>query len=1085
MIHNEALSDHFQPRQENLKSIETRPLLTEQQIFELEPRFDQAVKKFQDLLNAQDLHKSLTPLLAEVLYLAQQPFQEAAAATEFFALVSAIEEARTGHHHPAWEQAAAALYVCYCHQEPEIQSILMAPGEGKTFMICLANVWRVLSGVPVDVYTDKQANVEQSFSETQALYKLLGIESEKIMTRVQLTEKDYLHYLMQMDDYQKFKTDRAHLPWPKVRYGVWSNFIHEYLARQDKIAVLEAVLAKDTDFQRSQPEEAARHYSAETLTSFQAELDWLNQIVFPGAVIVDEGDAITHFETSPVIETEMLTQPYDEQQTAELELMWRLLGEKQNPQTLHKISSATGFSAADVERNFQLEEQDVPQGFADPAVAISHTPVSTDVALEKVYVAKLLEIVVEPSRLKELAALVGVDQDLLVIAQAAATAEMTSTREVDWTALTQALSPAERQDLRVLMDANNPIFNFSPLLRTSPKVNAMLALPNPVVTPQEWQALESYVPNIRQLVTVARVVEIADELYQQLFSQYSAAIFQIRSGYVLGDNYRIVSGDDGQQTIEVIGDDRQPQPGKQFHELRNVFLHLKHGLPLPRGQKVHSRILPITWFTQLVHQQIAVTSVSGSQDHPDYVVNQTGAAEAVTHRMRVFPDQDQKKAAIVELALRSKNRPVLICAQDKAELDFYKEQLRERRGQEIIEVTANEATQSGNLVPQLEKGKVLLLQITARGLNIGRLIHDEMTGKMTHSFEDGVLIIANAPPEAHARTQLRGRLGNRRANGEIFEFDALDGETGQERYAVRKDLSVERHQKFAQLEQIFQSIVQQTEKFPSIETGTRPVWNWPPHFAAAMELVDVWEESDQAVSVQASLWMALFSRDVQIPQLFKPWVKELRPTAQQLRQEYEKIRNGHVRSVEYQQQLNIEEMFQTQREQLTIDQAIQTVRNVLLHPTADTPLGQEAKLLAYEERLSIMEIVFDQADLLYPISTRDIQNQGGGKRTQAAIQERKLAKFLKDLSEWTRDWLTEKRLNKEYSAVRTEILADKNLPQEMFAGLPEQVADLGKWLENLELENEKVLDVVESALVRLNILAQHVYVLESKYTAQV
>jgi hypothetical protein len=210
-------------------------------------------------------------------------------------------------------------------KEHQVQHLEMYTGEGKTFTIAMAATWRALRGEEVMIHTDKHSNVDQSYRSMVGLYKFFGVECGIAIDHEQTTADRYRQYLLRSKEYAKFKAAtpeqrRTMKPKSRVRYGVWSQFMHEEQEIKMLISAYEHMLVGRTDFQKKEKVELSDDVRRER----ELELEWFRKLLQVDAVMADEGDDYIDLEDSDVTRDETDFRPYSDHSSVFL-LHWVLI----------------------------------------------------------------------------------------------------------------------------------------------------------------------------------------------------------------------------------------------------------------------------------------------------------------------------------------------------------------------------------------------------------------------------------------------------------------------------------------------------------------------------------------------------------------------------------------------------------------------------------------------------------------------------------------------------------------------------------------------------------------------------------------
>jgi len=1004
---------------------EKDPLRHNREIEHQQDLFWDVLKSFQNALTTENLSQEVPKLVIDILE-AKSSKSEIEQATTFFALATAVESLRSPSHAPTWQQAEAALHMVFPYQEGVPQRIQMATGEGKTFAIAIASLWEAAQGKFVTVHTDKYANVEQSHSKMSGLFELFQVSHGEVQDSLALGA-DYGKYLNGLPPHQEL---------PKIRYGTWSQSMHEYLARQQVIFTAEAFLRGDMQVLRrgAQLSEAGRG-------QLQESLEYQKKMIVPGFIPVDEGDLSLDMEESPVViaspDIELSPRERDE-----LALAWELFDDQQPtldgvPGTVEQIATAVQMDVEAVRQRFEVIPKVTVEGMASEDERKSITSQGVDLQWETFHLSKLLEATVVPEKLSQILKLLLLQyQDgqlvrsplplqnvhrLIELADASA-----ATHQLDWAAVNEALPALNYQELRAFFSAENMVLNYQEVLRQNPELRTLLKKEQGEVTQEDLQLLkETFTdfPQLLQRIIVNRLMDVVNVVWEPMMSRYSHDILSVKYLMNEGDDYQFeeVLDDQGEAHKEavILGPDRQPQPGKQFQGNIQAFVHLKHDMELPTPEKTIAQIMPMTWYQMMARRGAVVPSLSGTQDEPDFIVESTGTSQVEVLDTRVFENQQQKLRAIAKYVDRRKDVPILLCAQNYTEMKQLEELLRKLSGRDLVVLDAQHASEANQLVPRLEKGKILLLQITARGLDFGHLLEDGAG----HSFEDGLIISANQLPDTHQQKQMEGRLGGKRPSGSVVTFTALDDGLAQELYSHSPELAQKRHEKMAELEHAYGQLKAQNN-----------VTQWPESLAEAVMEIVTWEETHQPTDRGQPFWMriATYSKDFQ-----------------QLTTRLEDLQARHVRDLEKQQESNLHERYEARRRQMTIDVVIQNLWMTIMSPTAETPLGKVMLPLTHEQRQAVIERVFDEAAYLYPLSAQQVKEDS---LASTATKERaKMAQFMKDLVDRITMWIELENMEKRYNKLVKvgSMLTDTVV-------LPDAVTDLSDWLKINDEREQKV-----------------------------
>lgn len=1040
-----AEKDQSNTERAPLPTREKDPLQHDLEIEEQAPLYESTFASFKEQLQGKVLAEA-APQLAQALL--KEGGSELAIATKFFALATAVEVIRTkDQHQQNWEQAAAALHIIFPYSSREPQRIQMATGEGKTFTIALASLWKALQGEFVTVHTDKKANVDQSISKTSELYEIFGVSYGSIAD-AETMGADYEKYLNGQPPYD-------HLPL--IRYGVWGQGIHEYLSRQQLIFKYEAALRGDRFEQFG-----GGTLRPEMAPHVEAALAYQKRLLLPDVLPIDEGDLSLDMEESPVVLAGPDVEGFSAVELAEYRLAWQFFADQQpaqgdRPGTLDYISTALDYDRAAVERQYKVEPVRQVEGLGKKDDRYAVTAEGVDLLPETFYLAKLVEATVVPSMLVQVLEFTQLQQregaggepplppesikKVLEIAQTAAT----NTEPINWSAVAAALPPLRREQLQQFFSDQNPVFAYRGILDGSPELRQLLQEPNPQLDEHDWQTLRQlFGKNFDQLVqrlTIVRLIEVIQPIWELLFSKYSNDIFTTRYLMNEGDDYQFetLENAEGQERQEVVllGADRQPQPGKELQDNYQVFLHLKHGLEMPLAQKTIAQIMPITWYQMAARHGTEVSSISGTQDEPDYVVESTGKSSVEVLPTRVLGNKEEKLRAIAQYAEMHAQSPILLCAQDVDELKVLEAALNALPGRQLELLDAAHAGEAAEKVPKLQAGMILLLQITARGLDFGRLLNDGQG----HTFENGLIISAAPLPDPHQQRQMEGRLGGKRPSGRVVTFTSLDDKVAQQYYLISPKTSQRRHTQMTELNRAYSDAIS-AELF---EEDTLEL-DWPKSFSEAMVAVEAWEEAvalaekSETTPPAPPLWMELLlGESTRSPEL-QELSERLQPRFRALIHRYDALRRSQIKDLERQQNNNLKKMYESRREQMVIDVVVQNLWQEIMNPTAETPLGKKLLPLTFEQRQALVERVFDEAHLLYPLSLYQIKEDAQASR--ATKEETRMAQFMKDLSEQVSIWVDTEQTEQDYVA-----LLQRNKELTPPFDLPESVHQLPEWLE--------------------------------------
>lgn len=990
-----------------LQPKELSPIELDQQIEAQRSFFLECVANFSSKLEGKELTDELPTLLAELQKNVNS--EPITSATEFMALVSAVEGKRSRRHSVNWEQAAAALHIVFPYEKREIQRILMATGEGKTFTIAMAALWKAHLGETVTIHTDKQANVEQSHRATAELYALFGVESAQALSAEQ-AGPEYMNYL--------------NGEMPAVRYGVWSQFMHESLVRQSIVYEAKALLRGDLASQR---EGKVRLASPDGINKLIAHHE---KYLIPDTVIGDEGDVSVDLEASPVVLSQESGETLSESDVAELQLAWELF-DNQDPAALQRIAEATGFPLEKIQEKYAIAPIERVEGDDLEEDVLAVTANRVVVATEYVFFAKMFEMSATPAQLTEVLDLAIAQhasslptETLRKLREAALSAQE---GQLNWQKVAEALPVPTRSELRTFLSDQNPILSYSKVVETHPELKRVMRgdgtlseVDNDVLK----SVFGSELPLFQQRLTFFRVLAFVQQVCEPLFIHYNHDVTNVRYMLEEGNDYQIEQYEDGAEIV-VLSEDRQPQPGKQFEDNVQAFIQLKHGLPISVGQQTVGQIMPVTWYYSRSRQGSEVTSISGTQENPNYVVELTGTSRVEELPPRVFEHREQKLRAIVKYVQDRGDAPILLCAQDYSEWKALADALENTPDRELIKLDADHAEDSYELVPQLSKGKILLLQITSRGLDFGRLNEE-----MKHSFENGVIIGSGPLKDSHQEDQRRGRLGNKRPEGEVVLFTSLDDEVAQQFYLISPKTREQRAKEFSQLEVRYQQLVAS----PALSR-----LEWPTSFAEAMAEVDMWLEKDETVSLPT--WVQIIVGDQAISAEMRPHMESLTSKWKALIRRYEALREGHSSTIDRQQQNNMRRAFESRREQMTIDVVVQNIWQRVMSPTESTPLEAAVRPLRHEQRKQLMVRIFDEAEMIY--TTSKLKVKPDQQESATHNEERKMNQFMRDFTEQIIDWITIDNLHDEYRALSEAW----SLSEFKHTPLPEQLSQLAEWLD--------------------------------------
>lgn len=1017
VAHSEMLSPQVERRPPPPQ--ERDPLQHNREIEEQQSLFWAALEDFQSHLKiGEDPKVTIQRLQQEVLE-QKHGSSELQQATAFFALVTAAEVFRNPHHAPNWPQSEAALHMIFPYADQKVQRIQMAPGEGKTFTIAMASLWEASHGKSVTIHTDKHLNVQQSHDKMAGLYDLFAVTHDEVHGMHDLGN-DYGKYLNGLEPYSAL---------PLIRYGTWSQCMHEYLLRQQIMFQCEATLRGDLGVMRK-----GAKLTEAGQKQFEASLAYQKNHLIPDFIPVDEGDLSMDREDSPVVisatEAEL-----SQREQSELGLAWKMFQEQQparNGQkgTIDRLAAALDYDVDKTRARFEVVPKVVVEGMQSDSDRSTITAQGVDVNMETFYEAKLYEAAITPSLLVEMLKLMQLQyqdgelpnlplplKNIERIQELATTAIDARQEDLDWSEIEEALPSLTRAELRDFFGKANQVFNYQNVLDQQPKLRALLSRDNDELLPVDTEMLEDIlgadVEQLMQRVTIHRLVAAIAPVWEPMMTQYSHDVFNVMYMMHEGDNYQIAqTGDDSAGLLQatVLGPDRQPQPGKQFQGTTQAFVHLKHGLELPNLDKTIAQIMPITWYQMMARRRAKVASISGTQDEPDFEVESTGTSQVEILPTLLFEVQAQKLRAIVEYVTKHNDVPILLCVPDVDELMQLEVMLRKLPGRGLEVLDAKHADEAGRLVPFLEKGKILLLQFSARGLDFGRILDDGQG----HSFEDGLILSADQLPDDHQQKQLEGRVGGKRPKGRVRFFTSFDGKLAQKFYEVSPETAQKRHDKIAILERGYVEIMAQHK-------NTR----WPASIGEAVAQIETWDEIHAPTDRGQPFWMRIAneSRDFQ-----------------RLAKTFESLRERHLRDLKKQQQWNLTEINNQRRRQMAIDVVVQNLWLTVMNPTEETPLGKVLLPLTHEQRQVIIERVFEEAPQLYPLSAAQTSSDSLASADQN--EKRKMAQFMKDMVDRITMWIDLEKLDRRYMKLKLEgtLFADQII-------IPENFTKLEEWLK--------------------------------------
>jgi hypothetical protein len=179
---------------------------------------------------------------------------------------------------------------------------------------------------------------------------------------------------------------------------------------------------------------------------------------------------------------------------------------------------------------------------------------------------------------------------------------------------------------------------------------------------------------------------------------------------------------------------------------------------------------------------------------------------------------------------------------------------------------------------------------------------------------------------------------------------------------------------------------------------------------------------------------------------YRTVASELRGQCRRFFSLYDELANTHTKAIEYQQQLNLAELYEHQRKQRILDATVEKVWELLMSTDENTPLGQSVAHMTFEEKQLLAAYLFTEAPLLYPLSTRDINSSGLTERAQRSSNERKQQRFFTDLIEMVRQAATHERLQRSYTKIRESVPA---------AQLPKELDRLSAWLVEYQMRAQR------------------------------
>jgi hypothetical protein len=369
---------------------EWNPLRHDQEIAAEQEPFWRFFETCKAQLTAENLPTEVPRIAQNILEQPHRPPLEQA--TNFFALATAAEVMRTGHHTANWQQAEAALHMVFPYEDGAIQRLQMATGEGKTFTIALASLWEAVHGKYVTIHTDKKANVEQSHTKMAGLYDLFQASHGEVMDNSTVDEgsQDYLNYLHGKPPFEEL---------PHIRYGTWAQCIHEHLYRQQIIFQTQAVLQGDFEQQRT----GRWKVTPELRTQLEASLAYQKRMLRPDVIPADEGDLSVDMEDSPVVISSPDSEGLSTREENELQLVWDLFDDTEDP--FPQMASSLKYDEDKLRSRFEVKPQHTVEGLQSESTRYTVTAEGVDLQTETFYASKLLEATVLPGKLSRMLSL--------------------------------------------------------------------------------------------------------------------------------------------------------------------------------------------------------------------------------------------------------------------------------------------------------------------------------------------------------------------------------------------------------------------------------------------------------------------------------------------------------------------------------------------------------------------------------------------------------------------------------------------------------------------------------------------------------
>jgi hypothetical protein len=970
---------------------------------------------------------------------------------DLFALLSVVEEIRKPKQFTAsWEQALTALQIVH-PTEHTIQKIQMRTGEGKTFVITMAAIWSAKHDRVVQIHTDKQVNVEEALREYSGLYRILDVAVGK---------------------YEKSHLRKEHTL--AVRYGVWSDFGHEHLLRRNEIERVTYELEKiKKNAVTLTPEQTA---TAEELEKY---LNFLKASQRVHKAIVDEGDKIAFKgESTMIISTESEV-PYSDEEKMEFSLVDKLLlkdppkdfapkmgqllfDDKEKGRTLYSISAAPHIIGQDKPKDTitpvaNYVEADSQNLFLRTRAALTENAQLLSSVLpyitETNFQAGEESFVFSPeAKQRVLQYLKGVSH----MREARGTPPLLELE--DWQEIAQRFGPIPRKVLFHYILSEPQVFPLKTEVIAQLKRSA-LQQPNTPLSEREWQSVEAALPNAQVRLTMLLMGRVVDQKWSDLFTEFVVEALKVRYAMKENSDYTVERDKKGQKKVVILTQGKEPGVGKQYSRPTKELMALYLDMPLPPPDETLDEMTPDYFYEMLLDQEpeyddgieTEVTALSGTMKNPDFVAQSEGKGVREWLPIRTFSSREHKLHAVVRHIETFSDKPILLCVRDPRELQYFTDKLA--KGHQALKVlTARNTDEAGTLIRDAKPGTIVLLQLTARGLNLGS----------NHSFKHAHVIISEYNQDADEDIQAGGRVGDKRDSGKVVKFTSFEDEVAQKRFDARPDLAEKFNNKAEALDEKY---VQVRERIEAIVTRHLPEaatwnWEWPETLGELVAEVQLMSErardpapaGSQAQSQREQplpLWRNLFNTEFRFDQKYV-WLQQYASQLHPLLKQYGNFSAAFEKQMQYQQDIHRRENEQQRQERLTQDPILQTLRKVIMTPDAQTELGGRIAQIEYPLRRRMWIELIQVGEDLYRQSSQEVQRPFAFSERPFMEQKKdRYAKFLTDiLQEWVTEIEEEQDLQNEY------VTSIRNRPFTLSSSfeLPEHFEELPNFISSHEEE---------------------------------